>query len=80
MPASSGITHAYIKADLTNVEVIIPEGVAARLEVDADLTAFEVDEDRFPKKGDYYLSPGFEAAENRLELELDCDIGRVQIK
>ena len=39
-----------------------------------------MDEGRFPRRGDYYISPDFESAENRLELELDGDIGRVQVK
>jgi len=80
MPSSAGTTSAYIKADLANLEVTIPDGVAARLEVDTDLTALEVDESRFPRKGDYYISPDFERAENRIELEIDCDLGRVQVK
>jgi len=80
MPSSAGTIRAYIKVDLANLEVAIPEGVAARLKVDADLTAFEVDESRFPRRGDYYQSPGFEGTENRLELEIDCDLSRVQVK
>ena len=80
MPSSAGTTRAYIKADVANIEVSIPDGVAAKLKVDADLSAFEMDENRFPRKGDYYVSPDFESAENRVELELECDIGRVQVK
>ncbi len=80
MPFSAGTTLAYIKADLANVEVTIPEGVAAKLKIDTDLSVLNVNESRFPKKGDYYLSPNFESAENRIELELDCDLSRVQVK
>ncbi|MBA7675020.1 hypothetical protein ES703_83248 [subsurface metagenome] len=80
LPSSTGTTRACIKADIANVEVTIPRGVAARLKVDTDLSAFEIDESRFPREGDYYISPDFEGARNRLELELDCDIGRVQVK
>ncbi|HEY82404.1 MAG TPA: cytochrome d ubiquinol oxidase subunit II [Dehalococcoidia bacterium] len=79
MPASAS-TKAYIKADLANIEVTIPEGVAAKLKIAADLTALEIDEGRFPRRGDYYISPDFEQAVNQLELELDSDLGRVQIK
>ena len=80
MPASAGTTRAYIKADVVNLEIAIPEGVAARLKADVDLAAFEVDESRFPRKGDYYISENFDSAENRIELELDCDIGRIEVK
>jgi len=80
MPVSAGMTYADIKADITNLELTIPENVAAKLKIESDLVAFEVDESRFPKKGDYYISPNFDSAQNRIELELDCDIGRVQVK
>ena len=80
MPSSTDTTRVYIKADVANVEVTIPQGVAAKLKIDTDLSAFEIDESRFPRKGDYYISPDFESAKNRVELELDCDIGRVQVK
>ena len=80
MPSSAGTTHAYIKADVANVEIVIPEGVAAKLKMDTDLSVFEMDESRFPRVGDYYISSDFESAENRIELELDCDIGRVRVE
>ncbi len=80
MPSSAGITSVYIKADVANVEITIPEGVAARIKVDRGLSALDVDESRFPKKGDYYVSPNFEGATNRIELELDSDVGRVEVK
>ncbi len=80
MPSSAGTTRAYIKADVANIEVSIPDGVAVKLKADVNLSAFEVDESRFPRKGDYYMSLDFESAENRVELELDCDICRVQVK
>ena len=80
MPSSAGTTHAYIKADVANVEVTIPDEVAAKIQVDTDLSVFDVDESRFPQQGDYYMSQDFESAENRIELEIDCDVGRVKVK
>lgn len=80
MPSSAGTTRAYIKADVANVEMTMPDGVAARLKADVNPGNFEVDESRFPKKGNYYVSEDFEIAENRIERELDGDIGRFQVK
>ena len=80
MPSSAGATHAYIEVDAANLEVAIPDDVAAKIKADVNLGAFDVDTSRFPKKGDYYISPGFEGAENRVELEINCDIGKVQVK
>lgn len=80
VPSSAGSVHAYIDADLSNLEIIIPHGVAVKLMADADLSILKVDESRFPRKGDYYVSPDFASAKNQIELELDCDLSRVQVK
>ena len=77
---ATGIYSGDHKADITNLELTIPENVAAKLKIESDLNALEVDESRFPKTGDYYISPNFDSAQNRIELELDCDIGRVQVR
>jgi len=80
MPSSAGITSVYIEADVANVEVTIPDGVAAKLKADVDLGLFKVDENRFLRRDDHYVSRNFDDAENRIELELDCDIGIVKVK
>ena len=81
LPSPSGTTHIYIKSDVANLEITIPQGVAARFKIDSDLSATEIDEKRFPPREEgYYISPNFESAENRIDLELDCDVGRVQVR
>jgi len=80
MPSSAGTIRAYIKADVANIELTIPDGVAAKIGADTDLSAFDVDESRFPKQGDYYISDHFNTAQNRIYLEIDSDVGRVQVK
>ena len=80
MPSSAGTTLTYIKADVANIEITIPDGVAATIKMDKGLSAFDLDESRFPKKGDYYVSPNFETAQNRIELEIDSDVGRVEVR
>ena len=79
MPASHKTT-AYIKAAVVNMEVTIPEGVAARLKTKVDLGILEVDQNRFQKQGDYYVSRDFGLAQNLLEAEIDYGLGRVQVK
>ena len=80
MPSSTGTTYAYIKSDVANVEVTVPDGVAAKIRLDTDLSASDVDESRFPKQGDYYISDNFDTAQNRIYLEIESDVGRVQVK
>lgn len=74
------LTHVYINADVANIEITIPDGVAARIEVDTDLCALDLDESRFFKQGDYYISSDFNTNPNRVYLEINCDVGRVGVK
>ncbi len=80
IPAAAGTTQAQIKASLANLEITVPDGVAARIKTNTSLSVLEVDEGRFPRTGDFYISPDFENAVNRVELELDCSLGRVLVK
>jgi hypothetical protein len=79
-PSRAGISDIEIEANAANIEVTIPDGVAAKIQVDTNLSVLDVDESRFPQQGDYYMSQDFVSAENRVELEIDCDVGRVQVK
>ncbi len=80
MPSSTETVRAFIKADVANLKVAIPDGVAARIQADTDLSAFDINGSRFPKQGGYYISKEFETTQNRIYLEIDCDVGRVQIE
>ena len=80
MPSSGGTTHAYIMANVANVEVTIPDEVAAKIRIDTGLSASDIDESRFPRQGDYYLSQNFDSAFSRVELEIDSDVGRVLVR
>jgi hypothetical protein len=80
MPSSADIVRTHVNADLSNLEIIIPDGVAVRLVANADLSLLKVDERRFSRDGDYYVPQGFASAQNRIEIELDCSLSRVQVK
>ncbi len=80
VPSTAGTSNIEIEANAANIEVAIPDGVAARIQVDANLSALDVDKSRFLQQGDYYMSQDFVSAENRVELEIDCNVGRVQVK
>ena len=80
VPSSTGIALVYIEANAANLEVNIPDGVCARVRTNVHLSAFGIDEERFPKKGDYYISDDFWRAERRVELEIVCDVGRVTVE
>ena len=80
MPSPADKTSVYINADVANLEITIPRGIATRIKAGVKLSNLQVDTFRFPKKGDYYVSDGFATAPNRLDIELNCNIGRVEVK
>ena len=80
MPSSAGTTSADISAAFANLGITIPDGVAARLKVSAGLSLFHVDENRFTRQDDYYVSRDFESAEDRVDMELECAFCRVKVR
>jgi len=80
MPYPQQAIQASVKANAANVEIIIPEEVAARIETETNVSALEIAEGRFSKKGNYYISPDFEEAESRIYLKIDSNAGKVEIK
>jgi hypothetical protein len=79
-PSSAGTTHIKINANASNVEVTVPAGVAARILLDTNVTGLDIDKSRFPQSGDYYMSQDFGTSVNQVELEIKCNVGRVQVK
>lgn len=66
--------------DVSNLEIVIPEGVAVKIKADVYLSIFTIDTNRFPRQGDYYISPDYASATNRIELNILCDVSRLVIK
>jgi len=80
LPSSTGFTSVDVDVDIANVEISVPGTVAARIWINGDLSLIDVDRDRFPQDGDYYQSPDYDSAANRVEIVIDSDIGRVEVK
>lgn len=78
-PSSESIT-ASIKNAVSNVEITIPAGVSARIKAKTSMSALDIDEGRFPRRGDYYISPNYDTAQNRIDLEIDSSLGRVELR
>lgn len=80
MPASAGHVNATIDAGAADITVIIPEGVAARIDSDVIAGSLSIGEGRFPRAGDVYISPDFDTAANRIDLEIDAGASSVTIR
>ena len=80
MPSSAGQSYVNIESNAANVEITVPDGVAARIHVNANVSVSDVDTGRFPRQGDYYVSPDFETAGNRIEMEIERDVDRLEVR
>jgi hypothetical protein len=80
LPAQAGHTRARITAGAAAVKVSVPGGVAARIRGHMGAGALNIDPARFPRRGNVYESDGFEAAANRVELEVEGGAGEISVR
>jgi hypothetical protein len=78
MPAH-GRFQANISGGIGEVTVRIPSGVVARIHLSAGLGSSDVSP-VYQRQGNLYVSPGFDEAEDRVELEVSGGIGKVTVQ
>jgi hypothetical protein len=69
-----------IHAGAARVNIRVPQNVAARIQVQSGLSGINVDLNRFPHSGAFYLSPDYETAANRAEIHIETGVGSVDIR
>ena len=79
-PEAAGLTQAKIECGMASVNMIVPEGVAARIESSSALASTSIDANRFPRSGSVYQSPDYDSAENRIEIRIEMGMGSVSVK
>lgn len=80
LPANAVQTHVDLSGGAASVAFIIPEGVAARIQVDSGLASIDIDRTRFPRMGDYYKSNDYETAVNKVDINADFGAGSLSIR
>ena len=75
----AGRVSGSVDGGVGEVEVVVPEGVAARIRADAGLGGIDVS-GNYQKQGDTYVSPGFDTAEDRVDLRIKGGVGRVVVR
>ena len=80
MPSDAGHVTADMDIGAADLLIIIPEGVGARIDVDTAAGSLSIDQGRFQKQGDFYLSPDFEELANRIYLSIDSGASSVEIR
>ncbi len=78
LPAGEAL-NADVSQAIGQIIVYVPEEASVRLEVSKALSSLSVPSD-FEKRGDYYYSPGYEAAEMSIDLDISQAIGSIVIR
>jgi hypothetical protein len=78
LPESAGALSANIDGGVGNITLGIPDGVQARIGVNSGLGNVDVD-NRFTKDGDAYVTSGYNAASERVDIDLKVGVGNVEI-
>ncbi len=79
LPEKVALTQVKIEAGAASVKLLIPPGVAARMEVDGGLLDVDVDTERFPKSGKIYQSPEYETAPYKVDIKIDAGAGSISL-
>ena len=80
LPANAGHTHVDLEGGAASVNFIVPEGVAARIQVDSGLSSIDINRTRFPRVGDYYKSEDYETAVNKIDINAEFGAGSLSIR
>jgi hypothetical protein len=76
---SEGAYNADISGAVGQVIVYVPEGLGVRLETNTGIAASQVP-DGYTKVGSAYVSPGYDSAENRVDLHVGTAIGNLVVE
>jgi len=80
LPAAAGLTTVKVELGAASLDVLVPQGVAARIRVEAGAAAINVDTDRFPYKDGVYESADYASAQNRVEVTIQAGAGKVAVR
>ena len=80
LPANAGFTQVKVESGAASIDIRIPSGVAARIRSSGGLSSLSVDKERFPRVGNVYLSPDYDAAPNKVELSVQMGVGSLSIR
>lgn len=82
LPANAGHTLVDVESGAATVEMIVPEGVAARIRFEQGASSKDIDEKRFPlltSMSNLHQSPDYDSAANQVEINLEGGANSVKI-
>ena len=80
MPARAGHVEVEISGGAADIDIVVPDGVAARITGDSGFSGLEIDGRRFPRSGAVYESADFASAQNRVDVALHVGAASVTVR
>jgi hypothetical protein len=75
-----GRVSASVSAGAAKVVICVPAAVAARIRQRTGIAGFDVDTSRFPRSEGGHESPGFDRAEDRVDLDIEGGAAGFEIR
>ncbi len=79
LPAGAGRTRVKIEAGAAAVTLRLPPQAEARVRYEGGLSSLNIDRARFAQSGNSYQTAGFDAATDRLDIDIESGVGSVTI-
>ena len=74
-----GRLEARVNGGIGQTTITIPAGIAARIEANAGIGQVHVN-GNFERQARYYVSPGYDTAEQRIDIDVDGGIGGITVQ
>lgn len=72
-------TAVLVTGGVGNVEVVIPESAGVRISIGGGLTSRDFSRQGLEKSGGVWVTPGYDSAATKLDLTVNCGVGKVDL-
>ncbi|MGB7874800.1 MAG: hypothetical protein WBL25_10485 [Anaerolineales bacterium] len=79
LPANAGMTTVKIELGAASLDMVVPQGVEARIRAEQGVSAIEIDTKRFPYSNGIYESADYSTAQNKVDVKIEAGAGRVAV-
>lgn len=68
-----------IKTGISNINLVVPEDAGVRIKVSGLLSRENLDSLGWERNGNYYMSPGYEQAERKIDIDIEMGAGKLAV-
>jgi hypothetical protein len=73
-------TKATIKAGASSFDIVVPKDAGVRVNMDGALIGNNLRDLGWNRENNYYISPNYNNAENKIDLDIKMGLGSMNIK